>query len=113
MLRAATVISTREFESKIGQFLTDEEVAELEYSLATSPLAHPVVPGTEGVRKARWHRLRTGKRGGLRIIYFFAVSAEVILLITAYAKNEKEDLSSEDKRNIKRFVQVFKETLHS
>ena len=113
MLRAATVISTKEFESRVSQFLSDDEVAELEYSLAINPLAHPVVPGTDGVRKARWHRLGTGKRGGLRIIYFFAVSAELILLITAYAKNDKEDLSSEDKRNIKRFVQVFKETLCS
>jgi hypothetical protein len=49
----------------------------------------------------------SGKRGGIRVIYFYAISAEVILLISAYAKNQKENLSNEDKRNIQRIVEAF------
>jgi hypothetical protein len=53
----------------------------------------------------------SGKRGGVRVIYFYAISAEVVLLISAYAKNEKENLSNDDKKNICRFVEAFKESL--
>ncbi len=49
----------------------------------------------------------SGKRGGIRVIYFYAISAEVILLISAYAENQKENLSNEDKRNIQRIVEAF------
>jgi hypothetical protein len=41
------------------------------------------------------------------VIYFYAISAEVILLISAYAKNQKENLSHEDKKNIQRIVEAF------
>jgi hypothetical protein len=108
-VRAVTVISTKEFDSLATGLLTEEERALLEFSLATNPTAHPVIPGTDGVRKARWTRAGSGKRGGIRVIYFYAISAEVILLLSAYAKNQKENLSNDDKKNIRRLVEAFKE----
>lgn len=106
-MRAATVLSTKEFDSKVEGLLSENERALLEFSLATNPTAHPVIPGTDGVRKARWARAGSGKRGGIRVIYFYAMSAEVILLISAYAKNQKETLSHEDKKHIQRIVGAF------
>jgi len=110
-MKAATVISTKEFGAAVKGLLTADDLAGLEFSLATNPTAHPVIPGTNGVRKARWSRVGSGKRGGVRVIYFYAISAEVVLLISAYAKNEKENLSNDDKKNICRFVEAFKESL--
>lgn len=45
------------------------------------------------------------------MIYFYAISAEVVLLLAAYPKNEKEDLTSEDKKNIRRVVEDFQKNL--
>lgn len=105
------MISTKQFDQLAEELLTADERAELEFSLAINPTAHPVIPGTDGVRKARWSRQGTGKRGGLRVIYLYVISAEVILLLSAYAKNEKENLTSEDKKNIRRFAEAFKESI--
>jgi hypothetical protein len=107
----ATVVSTRQFDSMIKGLLSADELAVLEFSLAINPTGHPVIPGTNGVRKARWARPGSGKRGGIRVIYFYAISAEVVLLLAAYPKNEKEDLTSEDKKNIRRVVEDFQKSL--
>ena len=95
----------------IEGLLSADDVAELEFSLATNPTAHPVIPGTGGVRKARWSRPGTGKRDGVRVIYFYAISAEVILLLSAYAKTVKEDLTNADKKAIRLVVESFQEAL--
>ena len=100
-----------EFDSLEAGLLSEEERALLEFSLATNPAAHPVISGTDGVRKARWTRAESGKRGGIRVIYFYAISAEVILLLSVYAKNQKETLSNDDKKNIRRLVEAFKRGL--
>ncbi len=60
-MRAATVLSSKEFDSKVEGLLSEDERAMLEFSLATNPTAHPVIPGTDGVRKARWARRGLGK----------------------------------------------------
>jgi hypothetical protein len=77
-MTAATVISTKQFDSMIEGLLSADELAQLEFSLAIDPTAHPVIPGLRGVRKARWSRAGMGKRGGIRVIYYFVVRAEVV-----------------------------------
>ncbi len=111
MGKLATVVSTNSFNAKAEKLLTADERTALEYSLAFAPEAHPVVPGLNGVRKARWGKQGQGKRGGIRVIYFYAISAEIVLLITIYAKNEREDLSNDEKKAINRFVEAYKASL--
>ena len=111
MERLATIVSTSGFDAKAEKLLSADERASLEYSLALAPESHPVIPGLNGVRKARWGRQGQGKRGGVRVIYFYAVSAEVVLLIAVYAKNEREDLTSDEKKAINRFIEAYKESL--
>ena len=97
----------------IAGLLNFDELAALEFSVSTNPTGNPVIPGTDGVRKMRFARSGMGKRGGIRVIYFYAISAELVLLLSAYAKNEKENLSNEDKKNIRKAVEYFKESLPS
>ena len=112
-MKAVTLISTKEFDTKVKGLLGADDLAWLEFSLATNPAAHPVIPGTDGVRKMRFSRPGMGKRGGVRVIYFYAVSAELVLLLTAYAKNEKENLSNEDTKNLRKAVAIFQKALES
>ena len=79
----------------------------MEDAIAATPYAHPVVSGAAGVRKARWKRPGMGKSGGIRVIYYFAVKPNIVLFITAYAKNEKDNLSNDDKKKIRQIVAEF------
>ncbi len=63
---------------------------------------------TGGFRKLRWRDPKRGKgrRGGLRIIYYYLLSDAQVWLVTIYNKNEMIDLSAEEKRTLKRMLQA-------
>ena len=105
----ATLIATRQFDRQIAGLLTADQLAELEFALAMNPDAHPVIPGTGGVRKMRWARQGKGKRGGIRVIYLYITRAGVVGLIGAYAKSEKENLTSDDKKAILKIARWLEE----
>ena len=61
--------------------------------LAAHPAAGDLIAGTGGLRKLRWALEGRGKRGGARVIYFLHSEQLPLFLLTAYAKNERADLS--------------------
>jgi hypothetical protein len=73
--------------------MDDSERSELVEYLAYHPAAGVVIPGTGGVRKLRWGLEGRGKRGGARVIYFYHDAEMPLYLMTAYAKNARENLS--------------------
>ena len=77
----------------------------MELHIAQNAEAHPVIPGAAGIRKARWARPGQGKRGGVRVIYYFASTAGTIYLLDIYAKNQQSDLTPDDKKQLKRIVE--------
>ena len=80
----------------------------MELHIADNPEIHPVVPGTGGVRKARWGRQGKGKRGGARVIYFYRSAADVVYFLDIYGKAAKEDLTPADKQQLKDLVNRLK-----
>jgi hypothetical protein len=58
------------------------------------------MPGCGGLRKIRIGdpRRGKGKRGGARVIYLHVAEVSLIYLVTVYGKDQKDDLSAEDKR---------------
>jgi hypothetical protein len=106
----ARVITTPTYERRIAKLLPPEERTEMENAVAIDPERYPVVSGTMGVRKARWSRPGMGKSGGIRLIYYFWVEPNAVVLITAYAKNEKENLTDADKKEIRKIVEALKHT---
>jgi hypothetical protein len=69
---------------------------------------HPVVPGTGGVRKARWAREGKGKSGGVRVIYYYFFRDSEVYMLAIYAKNEQADVSAADKKAARKFVEALK-----
>ncbi|MBX3576523.1 MAG: type II toxin-antitoxin system RelE/ParE family toxin [Rhizobiaceae bacterium] len=77
---------------------SDEEVAALEQAIADDPTAGDVIPGLDGIRKIRFALGSKGKRGGGRTIYFLMVTDDAAVMLFAYAKNEQEDLTKEQRK---------------
>ena len=89
--------------------LNDENLRELETILLENPKAGDAIQGTGGIRKIRIPVGNTGKRGGGRVIYVDIEIKETIYFINVYAKNEKEDLTEDEKKAFKAVVKVLKE----
>ena len=81
---------------------------QMEEEIAVEPDRYPVMPGTGGFRKARWGRSGSGKRGGVRVIYYFLVRPDRIFLADLYPKNEKENLTHAEKNELKKIAAEIK-----
>lgn len=110
---AATIVETETYRRKAALLLAVEERDELRRNLAENPEIHPVIPETGGLRKARWKQPSRGKgkRGGVRVIYFQALSAGLVALLDIYSKDEKEDLNDADKKALRKAVDEIKRRL--
>lgn len=104
-------IESSSFTKSIGDYLTDEGYREFQLSLILNPNAGTVMPGCGGLRKVRYIDTRRGKgkRGGLRIIYLFIPEQDWIFLLDIYGKDEKDDLTGEEKKVLARLTTRIKE----
>lgn len=76
----------------------DDERTEFVAFIAANPEAGDVIAGTGEVRKVRRSRAGTGKRGGVRVVYFYHDANRPLYLLMVYAKARQEDLSPDEKR---------------
>ena len=102
--RHLTLVETPTFNRRRPDLLDDEEYGLLQLALARNPELGPVIPGGGGIRKARWELEGRGKRGGACIIYYWAVSDDLILLLFLYPKNERADLTKEQLKMLAKLV---------
>ena len=107
-----SVVETPEFLAETRKLMSDEERTVLVDYLAYNPTAGDLSSGTGGVRKLRWALEGGGKRGGARMIYFYHNAGMPLFALTAYAKNERADLSQQERNDFRqlttRLVAAFK-----
>lgn len=96
-----TFIELPPFSRHVHHYMSDEEYQGLQGYLATYPKAGDVIPGTRGCRKLRWAAPGRGKRGGVRVIYYFQAKNGRIFMLTLYAKNEESTLPSHFVRRLR------------
>src|SRR5437764_12961326 len=91
------------FTRYLSDYLTDDEYRERQNRLAAARELGDVMPGTGGFRKLRWGDPRRGKgrRGGLRVIYYYFPGEQQIWLMTLYDKDEASDLTPKEKQGWK------------
>ena len=99
-----TIAETLPFQRKISSLLSSEERFELIAYLAEHPNSGVLMEGTGGIRKLRWARQGGGKSGGIRIIYYFHNESMPLYLLAAFGKNEKANLSAEEKQLLAKAV---------
>ena len=89
---------TSVFTRQAARLLDAESYRLLQLRLVADPEAGNLIPGTGGLRKIRWQGSGRGKRGGVRVIYYWAVRDEVVLMLLMYPKREKDDLTADQKK---------------
>jgi hypothetical protein len=82
-------------------------MAKIELEIVANP-NHPMIKELRGVRKARISRPGMGKRGGGRVIYYVPIGTDAFYMMAAYAKNEQDDLSTEQRKRILRALETIK-----
>jgi hypothetical protein len=102
-----SVVETPEFLAAVRKLMNDEKRALLVDYLAHNPKAGDVVQGTGGIRKLRWGLAGRGKRGGARIVYFYHDAGMPLFALTAFAKNERADLSQQDRNGFLRLTKLL------
>jgi hypothetical protein len=85
------------FTADVMELLSDEEYAELQEHLAHWPDAGDLITQTGGLRKVRWRVEGSGKRGGVRMIYYYVVAQAQIRMILIYRKGTKDNLTPREK----------------
>lgn len=96
------------FTRLLPDYLDDEAYSELQRTLVANPETGEIMPGTGGFRKMRWAdpRRGKGKRGGLRVIYYYLTEDHQIWMFTIYDKDEVTDLTTRQKQVLKQAIQA-------
>lgn len=92
-LTPVVFIETPIFEGLVAATLTDEDYGALQQALADHPDSGALIRGGKGIRKVRWALPGGGKSGGIRVMYYWRVTEDQILLIYLFPKNERADLT--------------------
>ena len=100
-----TVIETPIFSRLVDDYWSNSEREEFAAYIATNPESGNVVPGSGGVRKVRWSLRGSGKRGGVRVIYYNRLANGEIWLLLIYAKSAKENIPSHILKAIKEEIE--------
>jgi len=97
-------IETTVFTRQIVSLLSDDEYRALQSALALRPEQGAVMGESKGLRKVRCGAGGFGKRGGIRVIYFFDHASAACYMLFAYRKSAQDDLTPEQMRVLNRIV---------
>ena len=97
-------VETPVFTTALHRHLDDERYRQLQIALMLRPEQGPVISGSGGLRKVRWAPRGVGKRGGLRVIYYWAVREQAFYMLYIYAKSDQGDLTPAQTRQLGRLV---------
>jgi hypothetical protein len=95
-----SVVETPLYLARAARLMTEAEREEVVTTVAAAPDAGVIVKGTGGLRKLRILLQGRGKRGGGRVIYWFHSVDYPAVLLLAFAKNEGEDVTSEERKRL-------------
>ena len=100
-------IETPIFTDEIRTLLPDENYRALQLALLFRPDAGAIIPRSGGLRKLRWHLSQSGKRGGLRVIYYWDKPADILYMLWVYKKNRQEDLTASQLKILSRLIREY------
>jgi hypothetical protein len=105
----AIFVESKSFEKYRHAYLSENGYLKLQNELLVNPSLGDVIQGSGGLRKMRTALKGKGKRGGSRVIYYYFNTAKRFYLLTIYAKNEVSDLTTAQKKQLKLFMEVWRD----
>jgi mRNA-degrading endonuclease RelE of RelBE toxin-antitoxin system len=100
-------IETPVFTKLVEDLLPHDSYVNLQHTLLLRPDTGMIIPGSGGLRKIRWGLDQKGKRGGLRMIYYWDKPNERIYMLIVYRKSEREDLTPEQIRTLRTLIKEY------
>jgi len=106
----AVFVELPAFEHNRPRYMSDENFLDFQQELMLNPTAGEVIQGTGGLRKVRFQDSSRGKgkRGGLRVIYYWWLKGSEFLLFTVYDKGEMDDLTPGQRKKLAEMLKRFK-----
>jgi hypothetical protein len=104
----AVFFETSTFSTFRPEYMNEEDYRSLQTAMLENPVVGDLMPRTGGFRKLRWPDARRGKgkRGGLRVIYYWLVGAGQFWMFSIYDKDELENLTADQERQLKVAIHV-------
>lgn len=96
------------FTKKVAQIAEDETLRDFQNELAANPESGDIIPGSGGLRKARFKLEARGRSQGARVIYLWLPKTQTIILFTLYTKAEQTNISSATLKILKDVVETIK-----
>lgn len=106
-LMLVSVVETDSYLSKARKIMSEAEMEAVVSMISGSPMAGDVIQGTSGLRKMRIPLQGRGKRGGGRVVYWYYNEGYPAILLWAFAKNEADDLSPTQKKQLASASEAF------
>ena len=100
MTALISVVETPLYLDRAEKMMSEAEREHVVDTIAANPAGGVVIPGTGGLRKMRIPLQGRGKRGGGRVIYWFHSESLPVVLVLAFAKNDAEDMSQDQRRKL-------------
>lgn len=97
-------IETPTFTRLITGLINDEEYSKLQEKLARWPEAGDLIRDGGGIRKLRWKRTGSGKSGGIRVIYYWITEDDQVVMLVAYPKSVKDNLTDKETAILRKLV---------
>ena len=101
-------VETPFFTEDLLAMLSDDEYREMQNDLLLKPTKGALIPCSGGFRKLRWSQGHKGKRGGVRVIYFWDKPSEKLYLIYIYKKGVQEDMTQNQVKILKSLLKGLK-----
>jgi mRNA-degrading endonuclease RelE of RelBE toxin-antitoxin system len=100
------IIETTVFTRQVLELLSEDDYRRLQLFLVDRPDAGDLIKGSGGLRKIRWAVVGRGIRSGVRVIYYWAVPQEQILLLLIYPKSERDDLQPDQLKRLRTIIEA-------
>ena len=97
-------LETPVFTSRLRGLVDEDQYRAVQLALLLRPEQGPLIPGSGGLRKLRWAARGRGKRGGLRLIYYWAPQEQAFYMLYVYAKSEQSDVTPAQVKILRRIV---------
>ena len=97
-------VETPVLTAAVTSLLSDEEYRQLQLALLIRPEQGALIRGSGGLRKLRWGARGRGKRGGVRVIYYWHPAEQFLYTLLIYAKSQQDDLTPAQLRVLRRLV---------